>query len=249
MSGQDTAERFASDTATHEMTVLHDDGLYRHLRFTRVVTDEKTGKRSKSSLYWFDLVTWPGCLAINGDCGACTFSRVTDMFEFFRGSRINPGYWAEKVRGETTVKSYDEDLFREHVWDAVKDAEKDYPGLAEAVQEEIFGTFTGYNTAYEPDARRAVEEFEFGSTVTAECSCGERRERLSQTDAYRWHTTHLASAPIGSGTHRITDKRVEGFRFHGAWEWNLHDFDWQFLWCCHAIQWGIRQYESRRVAA
>jgi hypothetical protein len=29
----DIATRFAKDTATHRMTVLHDDGLYRHLRF------------------------------------------------------------------------------------------------------------------------------------------------------------------------------------------------------------------------
>jgi len=137
------AKRFKNDTAKHEMTVLHDDGLYRHLRFTPVVTDEKTGKRSRSSSYWFDLITWPGCLAVNGDCGSFMFSRIEDMFEFFRGSRINPQYWAGKVCGETTTKSYGEDLFRQQVADEVKEAEKDWPGLAEAVQEAIFGTFSG----------------------------------------------------------------------------------------------------------
>jgi hypothetical protein len=27
------ADRFAKDTAEHAMTILHSDGLYRHLRF------------------------------------------------------------------------------------------------------------------------------------------------------------------------------------------------------------------------
>jgi hypothetical protein len=95
-------ERFESDIAQHEMTVLHNDGLYRHLRF----------KRPDQSAYWFDVVTWPGSLTINGDMGTFTFSRLEDMFEFFRsGTGVNPGYWGEKVlAGET--KRYDEDYAR-----------------------------------------------------------------------------------------------------------------------------------------
>lgn len=43
-------ERFDVDVAEHKMTVLRDEGLYRHLRF------QKPG----TSCYYFDLVTWPG---------------------------------------------------------------------------------------------------------------------------------------------------------------------------------------------
>ena len=89
-------ERFAKDTATHAMTILRDDGLYRHLRF----------KRPDTSSYYFDIITWPGYLAITGDMGANLFCRTEDMFEFFRTDRkhvndtcnINPGYWAEKIQ-------------------------------------------------------------------------------------------------------------------------------------------------------
>jgi len=87
-------ERFAADIARHEMTILRDDGVYRHLRF----------KRPDSGAYYFDLVTWPGYLAITGDMGAGMFARTKDMFEFFRTDRehgssdINPGYWAEKIQ-------------------------------------------------------------------------------------------------------------------------------------------------------
>ena len=94
-------KRFAADVADHEMSVLHDDGLYRHVRFGRPGT----------SMYSFHLVTWPGCLTINGDMGTWTFSRLADMFEFFAGKNINPGYWAEKLRGETQARRYSERAF------------------------------------------------------------------------------------------------------------------------------------------
>lgn len=96
-------ERFEADTAKHELTVLHNDGLYRHLRF----------RQPDTSIYWFDVVTWPGNLTIRGDMGTFVFTRLEDMFEFFRGDvGINPGYWGEKVTaGEIT--RYDEDYARQ----------------------------------------------------------------------------------------------------------------------------------------
>lgn len=88
---QEARDRVVADTAGHELTVLHDDGLYRHLRF----------QRPGDSFYWYDLVTWPGVLCINGDCGTYTFSRIRDMLGFFESDRgrINPHYWAQKLRG------------------------------------------------------------------------------------------------------------------------------------------------------
>lgn len=38
----DDQKRFAGDTDEHQMTVLHDDGLYRHLRF----------KAPTTGMYW-----------------------------------------------------------------------------------------------------------------------------------------------------------------------------------------------------
>lgn len=109
-------DRFIADTTGHEMDVLRNDGMYRHVRF------QKPG----TSMYFFDIVTWPGHLVITGDCGDYHFSRITDMFEFF-GDRdhgfadarwgITPGYWAEKLRGpgRDTARTYTEDVFRETV--------------------------------------------------------------------------------------------------------------------------------------
>jgi len=84
-------ERFDSDTADHEMTVIHDDGIYRHLRF------QKPGTYT----YGYDIVTWPGFLAYTGDMGEFMFSRLPDMFAFFASETgsINPDYWGEKLKG------------------------------------------------------------------------------------------------------------------------------------------------------
>src|ERR1039457_99476 len=101
-------ERFERDTAEHEMTVIHDDGLYRHLRF------QKPG----SWIYGYDIVTWPGYLAITGDAGEYMFARLPDMFEFFAGNdRINPQYWAEKLRGPgyDTARIYSYQALRDGV--------------------------------------------------------------------------------------------------------------------------------------
>jgi len=110
---------FNANMANHEMTILHEDGLYRHLRF----------RNPTNSFYWYDLITWPGSLTITGDMGTYTFRRVEDMFQFFRGY-INTGYWAEKLQnghsgGRSQVENYDEDLFKQWVvqdfWETSRD--------------------------------------------------------------------------------------------------------------------------------
>ncbi|MFV0261364.1 MAG: hypothetical protein ACK5JN_02845 [Kluyvera sp.] len=83
-------DRFINDIRDHQLSVLRDDGLYRHLTFGRPGTNS----------YRFDLVTWPGYLCVSGDMGTWTFSRIPDMFEFFSENivkGINPGYWGQKL--------------------------------------------------------------------------------------------------------------------------------------------------------
>lgn len=108
MSPLKTKERFDRETASHTMKVISDDGVSRHLSFTD----------NGSNIYRFDLITWPGHLCITGDCGTYVFSRLRDMFEFFRGESINPGYWEEKCISEDLngrIKKYNPDLFKRAV--------------------------------------------------------------------------------------------------------------------------------------
>lgn len=114
-----TAETFLRDVQRHEMTVLRDDGIYRHVRFR---------KQQDGWHMWFDLVTWPNCLTINGDMGTWTFSRIEDMFSFFRSGKleINPSYWAEKLQhgthsGSDGARVWDEDSFRSRLTSQLTD--------------------------------------------------------------------------------------------------------------------------------
>lgn len=246
MSG-DIAGRFQRDTATHRMTVLHDDGLYRHLRFRSHHLCNDAEYRPTSSFYWFDLITWPGSLAINGDCGSFVFSRITDMFEFFRSRYgINPQYWAEKLRAPEPAGAteYSEDRFRQLVVEYVTEAIR-YRcaprGIGRAIRDEIFGDFAKWDIQCEDGARLTLRDFEYGTTYTAECICGMNAEGLDEEDASLWRIRHTG------GAHKATVTRIEGFTFQDAWEWDLRDYGWQYLWCCHAIQWGIAQYDSQRV--
>lgn len=187
----DAAARFSADTDKHELTVLREDGLYRHLR----------ARNPEHGAYWFDIITWPGCLTIRGDLGnAYTFARLPDMFEFFRGKQINPHYWAEKLDGgRDSVQVYSEDVVRqlvtEHVVDAIRysDAPR---GIGKAIRTEILGE----DLTDEADARELLEIFNF-----------------------------------------------KGFVFDDVWEWSFKDYDWVFLWACHAIVWAIAAYDRARA--
>lgn len=123
---------FLNVVQNHTLEVRKDDGLYRHLVLSN----------GGSSFYRFDLVTWPGYLAFTGDMGAFVFSRIPDMFAFFREKEINASYWAEKVVAENVhrgIEQFSVEIFRARVLSRVRsyfDLEDGQP-LPKNVQEEI----------------------------------------------------------------------------------------------------------------
>jgi hypothetical protein len=197
LTESNSRERFESDTAEHALTVLRDDGLYRHLRC------QKPG----TYIYGFDVVTWPGYLAIVGDAGDYLFSRIRDMFKFFEsdGERINPQYWAEKLQGpgQDMARSFSERAYRQHVREWLDEVSEDIfeservEELVVAVERDLLGG----QAYHENEAHRLLNEFEH-----------------------------------------------DGIRIRDAWEWSLRDFDYRFLWCCHAIVWAIRKYREHQRA-
>lgn len=106
-------QMLAISTRNHRMTVLREEGLYRHIRFAEPGT----------GIWRFDLVTWPGHLVITGDLEDFHFARIEDMFEFFRNpvGYINPQYWAEKLRGPVRSMSFSQDVFKRLVYDHFRD--------------------------------------------------------------------------------------------------------------------------------
>lgn len=108
-------QAFLTDVQHHQMKVLRNDGLYRHLRF----------KRPETICESFDLITYPGGLLYRGDMGAFCFERTADMFAFFRTDRgsINPSYWSEKLVGvdrcRNPVKEFCEETFDQRIKEIV----------------------------------------------------------------------------------------------------------------------------------
>jgi hypothetical protein len=145
-----TQETFLKDVADHKMTIVRDDGVHRHLTFA---------KRGSYCMH-FEIVTWPGYLCYVGDMGSFVFARITDMFEFFRGSRINPDYWSEKLQATDRPGGHTEwsaDKFRSVIeyYLTERHGEPVSKEIRDAVSEEVLSRVDdGEHEAY-----RAAHEF------------------------------------------------------------------------------------------
>ena len=100
---QPTLKQFLNDVKNHELTIRQNNGVYRHLTFANPNDCDK----------YFNITTFPNYLVITGDMGALVFSRLYDMFNFFRSDdlKINPDYWAEKIQStswDARIESYSE---------------------------------------------------------------------------------------------------------------------------------------------
>ncbi|MER7068899.1 MULTISPECIES: hypothetical protein [unclassified Streptomyces] len=251
------AERFARDTANHQMTVKREDGLYRHLRFE----NPKHG-----SFGAFELITWPyNLVAKTGWTFHFDIDATEDIFEVFRRTsfpgEINPSYWQEKVRaGRDEIEGYSDELLKQEIENAVQQWVVESPApeaferkLRDAVNEHFFGDAAEYNIEYESEAHRALSEFTFGKHYKATCLCGVGRRRENYSDAWLWRTRHLKQAANihPEGVDPVTIDRVEGYQFSDWHEWRLKDYTPGYLRTCHAIRRGVDLYDTarERVAA
>lgn len=154
-----TTDNFKRDIATHQMHVIRDDGINRHIRFNRPDT----------SCMHFDLITWPGYLCYTGDMGTYVFARLEDMFVFFRRRLVDTpyqmdmGYWAEKLQAQdrTGFEKYSPESFQKHIADRLKSYcddmdEAERAELKAEVENDIL-----YMADDEQDAYRAAAHFTF----------------------------------------------------------------------------------------
>jgi hypothetical protein len=169
MKREPTEQSFLIDVARHEMILLRDDGLNRHIRVARPGT----------YCMQFELVTWPGYLACAGDMGCFVFSRIADMFEFFRPHndrpelQINLGYWAEKAQAESCtggIKEYSPDLFRENIERWLNEREASAEVRAEVEDEVLNYAHDGEYPAMDAACRfKSASGFRFTDFWEANC--------------------------------------------------------------------------------
>lgn len=199
---------FESDISRHEMTVLFENGVYRHIRF----------RRPDTWAYGFDLITWPGFLAYTGDMGEYMFSRVEDMFTFFRqplDQGISYSYWSEKCRAGQRSGKRDCDGVYEFSEEAFKEA-----------VEEDFKSWLEYNL-----------DSESGLDTVAEL-----RERL-EDEVLSCSSEGMIRAYDAAVGFEVDGEQI----FQDFWERSCEEYTDRFVWCCHAIRWGIHQYDELKA--
>jgi hypothetical protein len=207
-----TQDRFERDVAQHQITVIRDNGEDRHLMF----------REPGNSAYWFEILTWPGTLCIKGDMGTYVFSRLTDMFEFFRTDDrgdptrlyINKGYWAEKLQavscggyGKGSAETFSADIFKRRVIERFRDYCRD----------------------------RDVEH--------------EKRKDMwywVRSDILE----QVCDGEGSNAFHRLNDfhDRDHPRLFEDCWEWNCEKYTFHFIWNLYAIAWAIRQYDAAKAS-
>ncbi|PAM73187.1 hypothetical protein CEK00_04890 [Stenotrophomonas maltophilia] len=225
MNRSDVLPRFLADTATHALRILVDDGVHRHLQFRRPGTYS----------YGFDIVTWPGHLAISGDMGTAVFNRLHDMFEFFRakpaehekagGLFVNDGYWAEKcVANDGEKKEFSADLFR-------------------ALVTRLFKEYVEERADPEDPADPDDSTPEWVARLWQELE----REVLSDSEDH----DALSNAINAMSDFEPDDPDYSDFRITDAWEYasSLQQYTFHFLWRLYAIARAVRAYDDAADAA
>ena len=212
-----TETTFLKDVAKHQMTIIHEDGLHRHIRF----------RKPDSSDMFFDLITWPGALCYTGDMGTYVFRRLTDMFEFFRTDRkspylaakgltlgINLSYWAEKLEAIDRcdgVKKFDEDKFNAVVLGYLKNWLREN------------------RDSTSKEERRDLWDEVVSDVLGADNDSKGYRKQAAAHDFYS-----------------IVNDKVK-FSFGNLWEYDCESYSTRFVWCCYALAWGINQYDASKT--
>ena len=175
---QRVAEEFPANVAQHQMTVEQSNGVHRCLLF----------KQPSTANRYFRVITYPGALCISGDMGTFVFSRLHDMFEFFRKDRegINPQYWSGKLVGidRNDFKRFDADKFKAKVVECFNSWTEDRDLTHERVTElrlELEHEVLSCAHDGEHEAIRAMMEFE----IDRECPFSEFYEY--NCDSYTYH--------------------------------------------------------------
>lgn len=217
-----TQQRFERDAGEHKMTIHRDDGVNRHLSFR---------SKDRGSCYWFEIVTWPGILCIHGDCGTYVFSRLADMFEFFRQGmgndpsklRINPSYWMEKLQAVSN-RGHGEAAARHF--------------SAETLRRNIIQWFRRYtNAMWYPEAH--ANRWAIWQTI--------REDVFDRMDDLDERHNYSLLNDFEVWVEEESAHRHQNF-FDEFWEIDCKDYDHSFLWNCYAIAWAIRQYDSHHAA-
>ena len=241
-------EKFIKDTEAHELTVLHDDGPYKHLLF----------KAPGESFYWYELIFWPGMMTMSGDMGTWSFRPYgnTDVMAWFRsnpdrdlrsddGYRINPDYWTQKLeaghlRGDKVAKEYDSELLAQHLIERVTERAGD-DFVPKAVLDVALDRLRG----------SLISGFgEFGGTGSPVDEHNDRDAAHGYRDEVHWFGDEDdGDVEVLEEAKRFCNTFEVDFDWDTVYDGSFSRYDNHYLWCLHAIVAGIAQYDAASKAA
>lgn len=217
--------RFEKDVTHHKMSIVRDDGVYRHLEFRH---------ESGSANMYFGIITWPGYLHYYGDMGSYSFSRMHDMFEFFRRDDDYPidfRYWAEKLtsvdrsasmsEGNDGVKRWSPENFGHCLRTSFSDHCEDRE-IEGAARQDLWDNRNGTRGDLNSVKNAVLPHADAGPVLA------------------------IAAAVDFS---YVNEDGCEVYPFREFYEWgsSLYEYEFSFIWCCRALQWAVRQYDHCTV--
>jgi hypothetical protein len=191
-------------------------------------------RKDDSSCYYYNITTWNGFLCISGDMGCFVFSRLNDMFQFFRMDdndfmmdktkqlNINKGYWAEKLEAVDKNGGFEEfsfDAFRKNVDYYVEQHTDD-------------GTWDEQQIlVLKDDIYNSISE-------------GDSPEILYQTlNEYEYFDDEIPK----EYTYKYGYEEVKPrFKIVDWWEYmgSCNEYTYHYIWCCYAIVYAIKEYDK-----
>ena len=266
-----TYRNFVDRTAGHTLRVLFEDGLHRHLRVqapgTRIWSWDITTWPGHLAIsgdvgagYMF--AREPDMLEF------FCYAEKSNGYYSDGSPSIDFRYWAEKMVGpaRNTVKAYSSDAFLRQLHEHLEEHEE-MGTVAQAEHEKAVevahGVCDRHGVDYQEyledlranpgrcyaltttDAWDAVDEddpdgVEYFDEPIAEVSPAQRRQEV--LDEARWHseTEHEAFTWLSENEDRLDAS--------DTWEWDLREYDSQFLFACYCIDLTTRLHREHRTA-
>lgn len=217
-------KEFFEHVKNHKLVVSLDNGVHRH------ITLKQPGTVNRQ----FHLVTFPGYLCYTGDMGSFVFTRLEDMFEFFREKSDHPmvelglklytnhSYWSEKLIASNCSGRFEG-----------KSTEFNVERFKEVIIEDYLRRWI--RTSREEGTLDKDERRELWEEVHSEIIdlCDAYGESI-QTKAYEFNW----SPSRGYG------EAAPNFHFDDLFEHDFQQYTYSFRWACLAIAWGIKQYDA-----
>lgn len=216
---------FVSQTEEHQLTVLREDGLYRHMRMSAPGT----------SMWSWTVNTFPGYLTVVGDIAdGYTFSRIEDMLNFFElGARswnyyadgapcIDFRYWAEKLSGgrSSNMRVYSQKSFLASVTDIMEQDED----LGLEMENEIRAEALECEGDSETVVKLLAEAQKIKSDRDALIEDA-RYHAENENDAYEWLNDHPK-------------------HFTDIFDIDIRTWDRHFVYACYAIALTVKKYRE-----